>query len=1525
MSNEKICNNKITKLNQYFYMTADGDILKYRKYCIINDCKKLSSYNYSGKKELLYCNDHKLDKMVNIKKGYSFCNKHNISYLKFCKECQQMDCLLCDETVNKEHYFSKKHIDNFDKNITIKTRTSIKNKFIDIIIDFHIIDKDVFYKDLYFKDKVKSLILKHRKKDKEYKITIYKFNQSLKNNLTNFWIEKFNIDDMNDIDNIDKLNLANFKKLKCFDFDSDYLDAREQNLYDGTPIDQEQIDILSDNIESGNQIKIIQNTRLLIKMSEYQLFKIGSISEINKIPNIFFEKKNLVIMKNLNDNKCLLWNFIRRHLNPIEKNISRINKKDIEISKELIDEHNIDFENVSISEIDEIENLLECNIHVFGCNKNFNSKKIIRKSLKNYDKDLDLLLIDEINHYILIKNINIFIGNNSHIVKSCRNCLNCFYSESKYKFHLEYCQNRKPKKLLPSFKKYMHFENLKNCIKKNWIIHSDFECVIDPITKEHEFISGAYLLECKNEKYSKNIQTFYNLEEYTKSLYNELKYIQETEETYLNNPIDYSNFNQNEFNNTLKCKYCECEFNHSYNDRCIILNEVIDKEKLLYILDNNNFDQEVNNLARNYYNSLDEMGRKRGVYKQKFKHKDRYYAVGSCLTYLKKEIRNSIMPKNIKDIDMVNSHPVILLNLCQKNEIKCNILKNYIENRDIILNSFGINRKLVKEMFLTILNGGFKDKYSNDNRINNYLKLFEKEIIEIQKYFYSKDKRYIEKGYNYLGKNLSRIILDIENQILQVMINYFVIKRINIFTLEYDGLKIYSDNKSKHFSINDLERIILEKTGINMKLSFKTIHDMFPEFGIRVSTKDIQDQNIVENKVKIVHHDHAFEKNNILGFICRECNLQIKNDKSIPIYFFNGMKYDNSILLKSLCDIYKDEMTMKCIGNSCESFKTIDFKFRNMKYSFKLLDICNFIKGSLSELSKNLLDKDKTITKKHFQNNFELLKEKACFPYEWLTKENIHNKELPSIDKFYSSLKLQNISQKEYDKTLEIYKKLKCKNIKDYLETYMKLDISLQADIFNSFRNTIWDKFEIDCSKYITSCSLSLDLMLKYTKVKIELFKDITMFDYTDKSVVGGICISSQNIADDNNGESVISSCDVVSLYPYVMTQKLPISNYKFVSKFNRDRYGQNRDHSCLLNVEIYTTKKVKDHKILSQFPALVSKTSIKYDQLSDFQRKNLKENYKSSEKLINHLGYNKNSFVSFEMYEMLKSLGYRINIKEILEYRHSNFMKLYIDVLFERKSYYKLIGNKGMSNTFKILMNSLFGVMMTRVEKFKNFKIVTTEEQVDKQVKKTNFNSRSIINDNLSILEMEKTSVIYNYPILVASIILQNSKVHMYNYLYKIYPKLFGDDYKVLYMDTDSIYAKLNVSYEKYLEILENNKDLFGNNIGQMSIENLNNPIQEAIFLSSKSYSYICKNDINITHTKGICDSYSKQYIDHKLFKETLLNNKKPDKINFNVISVKNQKISTKKITKNNIEFLNDKRYIGDINSNVPHTLYIK
>ena len=367
-----------------------------------------------------------------------------------------------------------------------------------------------------------------------------------------------------------------------------------------------------------------------------------------------------------------------------------------------------------------------------------------------------------------------------------------------------------------------------------------------------------------------------------------------------------------------------------------------------------------------------------------------------------------------------------------------------MENRDEILLKFGDNREQVKEMFLTVLNGGFRRIYNEDDEnINSYFKNFEKEIMEIQNYFFDNDKRFEDMTvYNYKGRNLSRIILDLENQILQIMIEYFNIKKINILTLEYDGLKIYSNNKSKRFSINELENLIFEKSGIKMKLSFKVIKDFYPDFGIRFDTDNIIQKNVIENKSKVVHHDYCLEKDNILGYICRECNLQIQNrDRSVPMFFHNWSNYDNSIILEVLSDNFKNELSLNCIGSSSENSKIINFKFKGLKYNLKLLDGRNFLKGVLSDLSENLPDKCKTVTKQHFPDNFEIMKKKICFPYEWLNEKNLYNERLPGIEKFYSKIRLDTITKEEYDQTLELNDRLKCKDIKTFLDNYLTLDI----------------------------------------------------------------------------------------------------------------------------------------------------------------------------------------------------------------------------------------------------------------------------------------------------------------------------------------------------------------------------------------------------------------------------------------------------------------------------------------------------
>ena len=640
------------------------------------------------------------------------------------------------------------------------------------------------------------------------------------------------------------------------------------------------------------------------------------------------------------------------------------------------------------------------------------------------------------------------------------------------------------------------------------------------------------------------------------------------------------------------------------------------------------------------------------------------------------------MPNNILDIDMENSHPRMLLHLCKKHKIDCEKLNEYINNREYFLSKISDNRKEAKTLILQMLNGGFKNKYSDDGDINGFLKDFELEIKNIQNKIYKIDNRFDDKEiFNYKGKSLSRILLELENKILQVIIDFFKFKDIQIFTLEYGGLKIIDKPENKNFSIKQLEYIIFIKTEINMKLAIKEINDEFPEYITNVNTDNLPKNKIICKNNKVIHHDHCLPEDNILGYICQNCNLQIKNKKEIPIIFHNGMNYDNSILLNGMS---KFKPIINCIGITSEKFKSIEFKFKEYEmdddgeayeiksnYSFRVIDSYNLIMGSLNNLSSNLNNKYKYETKKEFKDNFEIINKKMNFPYEWINKNNLNNKELPEIKDFYSSLKLKSISEKDYNQTKEIYNKLKFKNIKEYLDTYLKLDITLLTDIFENFRKNIWDKFKLDCSKYISSPSLTKDCMLKFSGVKIEHIKDIEIYDFINNSVIGGLCVCSNPYLNNDNNNSTIAYQNVSSLYPAIMKNKMPLKNYKFVElkDFNINKYGEDKNYSCILLCNVKTADKVKNDHILKQFPALISKTSVYYDNLSDYQKTNLNENYKSSGKLINHLGSDENNYLSFEMYKLLLKLGYDIEIKKILEYYHSDFMKNYIDFLYDKKT----------------------------------------------------------------------------------------------------------------------------------------------------------------------------------------------------------------------------------------------------------------
>ena len=420
--------------------------------------------------------------------------------------------------------------------------------------------------------------------------------------------------------------------------------------------------------ESGGSARIIGDgdelmhnyLKCIIKMTEYTPISQGNIMELNKIPEIFLNKRSLSILRS-NDNKFFLYCYIRKFLNLITKNSFRITKKDKELADKIINETNLTFESVSINEMNKIEKQSEININVFSCNKNYKNKNPIKKSKENYNKILDLLLIENINHYIVTKNLHCFLTNRCSEKNNfiCRTCLDIFYSENKYNDHMNYCKTRKPQRLLPLNEKHIEFNKLQNFMLNNFVVYSDFECIIDK-NNEHKFISGGYLIKCRNDKFTKQVQIFDNLDDHCESFKDELRYIEKINEKHLNYKTDMKNFDKEKFDNATHCEYCDYKFDKDYSNRKIELYERVDKNKLKCIIDNYKFNEESENILNLYNESIDKKGQKKVGHNQSKDDKSRYFG-GICLTSIKRKARNSIMPENILDIDMNNIQPRILM------------------------------------------------------------------------------------------------------------------------------------------------------------------------------------------------------------------------------------------------------------------------------------------------------------------------------------------------------------------------------------------------------------------------------------------------------------------------------------------------------------------------------------------------------------------------------------------------------------------------------------------------------------------------------------------------------------------------------------------------------------------------------------------------------------------------------------------------------------------------------------------------
>ena len=405
--------------------------------------------------------------------------------------------------------------------------------------------------------------------------------------------------------------------------------------------------------------------------------------------------------------------------------------------------------------------------------------------------------------------------------------------------------------------------------------------------------------------------------------------------------------------------------------------------------------------------------------------------------------------------------------------------------------------------------------------------------------------------------------------------------------------------------------------------------------------------------------DHCHYTGKYRGAAHSLCNSRYQEQRSIPAILYNGSNYDFHLLIKELAKEFKSNM--RCIGENTEKYISISVNFQEEKeeeedsfkkiktYRLRFIDSFRFMSSSLDSLTDNLSEiNNKTCVKckervksvqyckfidlsksrlrykclkcddisyksidpliKKFSNTyrlrnndnerFVLLLRKGVYPYEYMNDWNKFDEtELPLKKEFDSDLNMSSISDKDYNHAKSVFNILNTTNLGDYHDLYVQSDTLLLSDIFEEFRKTCINQYELDPCYFVSTPGLSWEACLKLTNVKLELFTDIDMLLMFEKGIRRGISQAIHKYAKANNkymksyNKNITSSylqyLDANNLYGWAMSKELPIGGFKWVNpkKYTEEwikNYDEDSKYGMVLEVDIEYPKELhKSHRDL--------------------------------------------------------------------------------------------------------------------------------------------------------------------------------------------------------------------------------------------------------------------------------------------------------------------------------------------------------
>lgn len=690
--------------------------------------------------------------------------------------------------------------------------------------------------------------------------------------------------------------------------------------------------------------------------------------------------------------------------------------------------------------------------------------------------------------------------------------------------------------------------------------------------------------------------------------------------------------------------------------------------------------------------------------------------------------------------------------------------------------------------------------------------------------------------------------------------------------------------------------------------------------------------------------DHCHITGQFRGAAHKSCNLNFRFSPKVPVFFHNLRGYDSHLIIQGA----EAGNEIEVIANNLEKYMSFTLKRR---IAFK--DSMQFLPAGLDGLVKTLRKEDFRITSQFFQGEkLELMRRKGLCPYSYLDGwERFDETEPPPPEAFFNDLKGEAISADDYQHVLNVWRVFEIKNLGEYVDLYLKADVLLLADVFETFRKNALEIYKLDPAHYITSPHLAFDALL-YTRINdppLELLTDPDMHILFEQGMRGGISVASHRHVKANPGylfkngvriknpdfdpskpSSYIMYLDANNLYGWAMKQLLPVRGFRWwmpdematLTEGQIRSWAKDGKKGYILMVDLRYPQHL--HDAHADYPLAPETIKVTKDMLSPFQHMladDLKMGFAAGKKLAPNLMDKEMYTVHYRNLQFYLEHGLEIvKVHKVLEFEQASWMEAYIDMNTSLRAQTQ---SDFLKDLYKLMNNSVFGKTMENVRNRKDVRFPKDLKQLRKLTASSRLYAYRIFKENLAAIELLKTSVVLNKPVYTGFTVLELSKLLMFQFWYECLKPLYGDKARLQYTDTDSliihietddVYADMK-EHEEWFDFSDYPKDhpcfsTANKKIpGKMKDELNSELILEFVAVRAKLYSVLTETG-NKKKAKGVAKYITKNELTHEDYVRCV-EECQPREHQMLQIRSKRHNLYTLALTKTTLNPLDTKRWI--------------